>query len=256
MTANFSVLLIETDCVETQVQKIMLTPEKFKVIHKTDSTSAWNFLREVNILDLIIFNINTPNSSFFSISYEKLLDSINSQYQLRNVPIILITDASMSTKEVLQKIAKKSDAIILSPFNPIRFMKEVNRLVTKGIGLHIEEIHEQHMSLAKRINQLMELTGESKDIVHKIEQVMILKQLTFEHFDMEESYMLSHNYPDYQQHYDNHDVMRNTLRMLLKNPQERINKGEIENFYRSMFNDLSDDEQYIHFLDEIKITEI
>jgi len=154
------------------------------------------------------------------------------------------------------KIAKHVDAFILSPFNPKRFLKEVNKLINKGINKHIAEIHQQHIDLARRINQLIDITEYSTDVVEKIEKLMIIKQLAFEHFDFEESYMRNHNYADYLVHFQNHEVMRNSIRFLLKDPKERINKDELKKFYSEMFDDLKDDEQYIRFLDQIKMSEV
>jgi hemerythrin-like metal-binding protein len=93
---------------------------------------------------------------------------------------------------------------------------------TPDLAVGVKTIDEQHQELFRRFNQLLEACtqGQGKEAVGKTLQ--FLDEYVITHFGNEETYMLSHGYPEYTQHKAAHTQFINTLKQL----RESFGRGD------------------------------
>jgi len=138
--------------------------------------------------------------------------------------------------------------VILSPFNPLRFIKEVRGLIAKNIERHTVKINEQHIEIANYISKLLKSESDRPSLFYYRQQMLIIKLLIFAHFEHEELFMLSHNFLDTQEHIDHYDITRAQIRLALQEQNSVNVVGNIGELKHRFYHDIADDKAYISFV--------
>ena len=123
---------------------------------------------------------------------------------------------------------------------------------TPAYSVQIPQIDEQHKMLVQMINQLHEAmsTGQGRNVLKPL--LGNLVQYTVTHFAFEEQAMQRANYPDFQEHRQQHEL----LKQQVQDMQARLNSGELS-LTIDMLNFLRDwlvkhiqgaDQKYVPFL--------
>jgi hemerythrin len=82
----------------------------------------------------------------------------------------------------------------------------------EGLTVHNEVLDDQHKQFIKLINDLDEVTSGRGDITKSVKQaIQFLEDYAQTHFSYEESYFISHNFPEADQHIDFHRVYMATI---------------------------------------------
>ena len=71
-------------------------------------------------------------------------------------------------------------------------------------------IDEQHKSIIKAINDLLEACSQGKGRVEVEKTLIFLKDYVVKHFNDEEKLQIKSNYPGYKEHKEIHDSFKNT----------------------------------------------
>ncbi len=76
---------------------------------------------------------------------------------------------------------------------------------TEALSVGVREIDEQHQEMFRRINQLLDACHKGKGHETVGEVLAFLDSYARRHFQLEERYMQQHNYPEYEQHRQQHN---------------------------------------------------
>ncbi|MCM8857277.1 MAG: response regulator [Candidatus Thiodiazotropha sp.] len=162
MPVHFSTLLIEPPGIDSEVLKVMLAPEKFRVESAENGIQAWNLIQEGDPPDLIVIDVDLPQKGSIRVGGIQLLQLINQKQGWREVPKIILT--STPDSDMLKNIPTDSiEAVIIKPYDPMRFMNEVYDSLSRQLERHINEVNQQHIQLAGMLHELIELTDQRKE---------------------------------------------------------------------------------------------
>lgn len=85
---------------------------------------------------------------------------------------------------------------------------------------HIPDIDEQHIAMANKINQIIDLLGSmdsNKNCKNDLENLLHeFSNLTHNHFSSEEALMQKMSYPDYYGHKQEHIILRGDLAQYMR----------------------------------------
>jgi len=94
---------------------------------------------------------------------------------------------------------------------------------SEKISVGIQEIDEQHKQLVELINRLFDAMTTGKEKVQVAKEILNeLTQYTIVHFSVEESLFRIFDYPDYEQHCEKH----NSLREKVAEINAKVQQGE------------------------------
>lgn len=250
---HFTALLIEPPGIDSQLLKLMLAPEKFRVKSAECGQQAWNLILESTPPDLVVIDTDLPLRGNIRIDATQLLKLMRKQPAWEHVPKIILT--SENTPRIMRFTQDPSiEAAILKPYDPRRFMQEVYDSQSKLLEKHIQEVNRQHLELGSLLKDVA-TQAEQQSMAHFRPTLNHLHLAIKRHFAFEEQFMSRYNYPDLIEHKRNHHqllVRTDTLiTQYLKQP-ESLTVEIIEELRKELFEDLSDDKKYIHFLQELR----
>lgn len=96
---------------------------KYEVIVMNNGLEAWSWLSDGNTCDLIISDVKMP-----SLDGVELLENLSNSGLFRNIPVIMLSGLEDSRKQCLELGAF---AYLVKPFEPQKFLSEVNRALTR-----------------------------------------------------------------------------------------------------------------------------
>src|SRR6188768_940756 len=94
---------------------------KYEVSIMNDGMEAWSWLSDGNIPDLIISDLKMP-----SLDGLELLENLSNSGLFRNIPVIMLSGLEESKEQCL---AMGAFAYLVKPFEPQKFLSEVNRAI-------------------------------------------------------------------------------------------------------------------------------
>jgi hemerythrin-like metal-binding protein len=249
---HFSVLLIEPPGIDSQLLQVMLAAEKFHVEIAECGLDAWNLILQKTPPDLVVVDADMPFDSNIRIGIPQLLKLLHNRPAWQQIPKLILT--SDRNPNFLKNAKKRGvDAVILKPYDPRRFMREVFNCLAKQLHNHINEINRQHLELGTLLMNATKSVQQRGD--SGIER--LLKQLSASienHFLFEEQFMESHSYPNYFEHHKNHQLLLNKAATLITEQLGEINCISIDvvrQLREELFDDINDDKRYIEFLNEL-----
>ena len=95
---------------------------KYEVIVMNNGLEAWSWLSDGNSCDLIISDVKMP-----SLDGIELLENLSNSGLFKNIPVIMLSGLEDSRKQCLELGAF---AYLVKPFEPQKFLGEVNRALT------------------------------------------------------------------------------------------------------------------------------
>ena len=85
------------------------------------------------------------------------------------------------------------------------------------LSVHNDTLDEQHRDFIKTINRLDELSSTKGDITKElVRAVDFLEEYSKKHFAYEESYMVTHNFPELDLHKEEHNRFIRTIESMRK----------------------------------------
>lgn len=94
---------------------------KYEVIIMNNGLEAWSWLSDGNSCDLIISDVKMP-----SLDGIELLENLSNSGLFRNIPVIMLSGFEDSMDQCL---ALGAFAYLVKPFEPQKFLSEVNRAI-------------------------------------------------------------------------------------------------------------------------------
>ena len=94
---------------------------KYEVIIMNNGLEAWSWLSDGNRVDLIISDVKMP-----SLDGIELLENLSNSGLFRNIPVIMLSGFEDSKD---QCIGLGAFAYLVKPFEPQKFLAEVNRAI-------------------------------------------------------------------------------------------------------------------------------
>ncbi|MCU7872905.1 MAG: response regulator [Candidatus Thiodiazotropha sp. (ex Lucinoma borealis)] len=255
MPVHFSILLIEPPGIDSEVLKVMLAPEKFRVESAENGIQAWNLIQEGDPPDLVVIDVDLPQKGSIRVGGIQLLQLINQKQGWREVPKIILT--STPDSDMLKKIPTDSiEAVIIKPYDPMRFMNEVYDSLSRQLERHINEVNQQHIQLAGMLHELIELTDQRTEKslqYNKFKQFLAILEL---HFNLEEQFMSQHHFSMLIEHSKNHQLMLETVNIMFNDVmsgRHTLSREDLEQIKQAIFGDVNDDKDYIDFLQNIRL---
>ncbi|HHZ20157.1 MAG TPA: hemerythrin family protein [Firmicutes bacterium] len=98
---------------------------------------------------------------------------------------------------------------------------------TEDLAVGVEEIDNQHKELYKRLNSLLEACSQGKGRETISQTLAFLGEYTVSHFSAEEKLMAKHNYPEIEQHKEQHKWFVEAFMDLKKQLEEYGPAGHI-----------------------------
>ena len=250
---HFTALLIEPPGIDSQLLKLMLAPEKFRVQSAECGQQAWNLILESAPPDLVIIDTDLPLNGSIRIDAAQLMNLMREQPDWEHVPKILLT--SENTPRIMRFTNDPSiEAAILKPYDPRRFMQEVCDSQRKMLQKHIEEVNRQHLELGALLQDAIKQV-ERQSTAHIGPTLNQLISTIQKHFAFEEQFMSKHSYPDLIEHQKNHRQLLDRADVLITQHLKRqtaMTVDKLEKLRKALFEDLSDDKKYIQFLQELR----
>lgn len=250
MSAHFTILLIEDETVDSQVNRIMLEHELFEIIAVNDATQAWNIMHDTLSVDLIVLNLNVRDKQHFNIDANKILDALQKDELWKQVPLILITDKRSSQGQLEQDFIKSTDLIILSPFDPVLFIASAYRAIAVNVSRHINSVNAQHVNLARQLNSLQQAIQRSPRVTNI--HLQLLKNIyrsIEQHFAFEETFMQTHRFAETTEHRDHHSQILESVNSMMGDPHGQLIRENLQTLKHSLLDsDNNHDRRYIEFL--------
>jgi two-component system chemotaxis response regulator CheY len=94
---------------------------KYEVIIMNNGLEAWSWLSDGNSCDLIISDVRMP-----TLDGIELLENLSNSGLFRNIPVIMLSGLEESKEQCL---ALGAFAYLVKPFEPQKFLAEVNRAI-------------------------------------------------------------------------------------------------------------------------------
>lgn len=94
---------------------------KYEVIIMNNGLEAWSWLSDGNSCDLIISDVRMP-----SLDGIELLENLSNSGLFKNIPVIMLSGLEESKEQCL---ALGAFAYLVKPFEPQKFLSEVNRAI-------------------------------------------------------------------------------------------------------------------------------
>lgn len=118
------IMIIEDDSFVLDIYQTKISKEGFDVITAVDGLDAITKLEKGDIPNLILLDIVMPKMNGLEV-----LKRIKSNEDLKNIPVILLTN--LSQKEEIQKSFEMgaNDYLIKSHFTPSEVMEKVNKFL-------------------------------------------------------------------------------------------------------------------------------
>lgn len=253
MPAHLTVLLLQPENIDSDVIKIILSSEPLIVEHLSNSTDAWNHLYGHKFCDLIVLNLDIPSSNTINISSLKLLKEIQNTKNWSSIPLIIIANNLTKNDLSRDKLLLSSDSIVINPFNPIRFKREIYSLLNLNLQRHISELNKQHIEIFKQLSYIARLIDKQTQMAKVHEEFLKTKLSIIIHLEFEEQFMQSHHYPEVQQHTNVHNEIRKRLSEILREPRLLFTSENINLVRKQILGDKSHDhdEKYIEFLNSL-----
>ncbi len=253
-SVHFSTLLIEPPGIDSQLLKVMLAPEKFRVTAIECGAEAWNLIQETDPPDLIVIDIDLPTKGAIRIDASQLLQLICHKPNWRDIPKIIFT--INPNTETLQKLPKKQTGVVIAkPYDPRRFMQEVYRALTHRLEHHIREINQEHIQLTGMLRGLRAMADGIDDSSALHQKVTDVARFIEHHFALEEQFMLQHAYRELEHHCQQHDRMSrraSSLAQDIQSGQIKHTVSDFDTFQQEILKDIALDKDYITFLREIR----
>ena len=95
---------------------------KYEVIVMNNGLEAWSWLSDGNSCDLIISDVKMP-----SLDGIELLENLSNSGLFKNIPVIMLSGLEDSREQCLELGAF---AYLVKPFEPQKFLADVNRALT------------------------------------------------------------------------------------------------------------------------------
>jgi hemerythrin-like metal-binding protein len=251
MPEHFSILLIEDENIDSKVNQILLGNELFEIKPIHDATEAWNYLREERHLDLIVLNLNVPDTSRSNISAENILQSLRINHALKDTPLIVLTDKMSNQNVIEQNLVKNVDLVIQSPFDPVLFIAAAYRAISINLERHIRQINQQHLGLAQKFGKILASLDRPASLAAIPGQFKSIEAALITHFSYEEKFMRIHRYPDLEAHIRHHHKVISQVQNL-KEKQiilTRENLSKVKDMI--LGDDYNHDRQYINFIKQL-----
>lgn len=120
-----TILLVEDDRFILEMYAEKMQKAGFKVEVAEDGTAAFNKAKEV-IPDVILLDIIIPKMDGFEV-----LKAIKSEINLKNIPVVLLTN--LGQKQSIEKGLKAgaSDYIIKAHFTPSEVLNKIEQIISK-----------------------------------------------------------------------------------------------------------------------------
>jgi len=251
--SKFNILLIEPDKPHATSLKKLLVEELFSSTCLSEWVATLNYIKDpqTHTPDVIIINSYISGVSSMGINIEQVVSAVLHREDWHGVPTMLVrrrTDKVMDKFNQDENITKK----LLSPFEQEDFLAATYTLLRKSLDGHIDEVNKQHIALGKMLQELLNLVknrAEFSVIKNNLEKIL---DVIREHFKFEEDYMQPHDYPGFEEHKDNHQVLLNMIKGVitdLKKIQLPKLTTILVKLRADIYGDINDDKSYIDFLE-------
>lgn len=251
---HFSTLLIEPPGIDSELLKVMLAPEKFRVTALECGAEAWNLIQESDPPDLVVMDIDLPIKGAIRIGASQLLQLMCHKPEWRDIPKIIFT--SNPDADMLRLLpSKQIKALIVRPYDPRRFMGEVFSGLNCRLDQHIHEINQAHIVMARMLRDLIMTAEVSLNRSAIYPKLAAFVDYVEHHFALEEQFMSGHLYQDLENHHQSHDKMLNRANSLLHDIQSgdvETRAGDFHSLRQVILKDVDLDRDYISFLRSIR----
>lgn len=116
-------LIVESDNSDRQLLEVMLSNDGWQVECAAEGILAWNLINQVEPTNLVILNLVLPGINGF-----RLIERLRNHKRWGPVPIIALC-SGVGKEGVLQARSYGVSAFFAKPYDAVRLMKEVQRVI-------------------------------------------------------------------------------------------------------------------------------